>query len=137
MADLTITASNLVAGTGATIATGVAGEAIAAGDAVYIDTADNNDLKKCQHDGTALEANAVGIALAAALDTATVSYITEGDLCFGTLLTIGTVYVVSAAFGLIAVAADPGVGDYLTVLGVATGTAVLSVKIVTSENVIA
>ena len=137
MADLTITASNLVAGTGATIATGVAGEAIAAGDAVYIDTADNNDLKKCQHVGTALEANAVGIALAAALDTATVTYITEGDLCFGTLLGVGTVYVVSATFGLIAVAADAGAADYLTDLGVATGTAVLSVKIVTSENVIA
>ena len=79
----------------------------------------------------------MGIALAAAIDNATVTYITEGDLCLGTLLVIGTVYVVSAAFGLIAVAADAGTGDYLTILGVATGTAVLSVKIVTSENVIA
>ena len=137
MADLTITASNLVAGIGATTATGVAGEAIAAGDAVYIDTADNNDLKKCQHDGTAIEANTVGLALATYADTATVTYITEGDLCFGTLLTIGTVYVVSATPGLIAVAADAGAADYLTILGVAKGTAVLSVKIVTSENVIA
>lgn len=137
MADLTITAANLVAGTGATIKTGVAGEAIAAGDAVYIDLTDNGNLKKCQHDGTAIEADAVGIALAAAADDATVSYITEGDLCFGTLLTIGTVYVVSATFGLIAVAADAGSSDYLTILGVATGTAVLSVKIVTSENAIA
>jgi hypothetical protein len=137
MADLTITASNLVAGIGATTATGVAGEAIAAGDAVYIDASDNDDLKKCQHDGTAAEADAVGIALADYLDTATVSYITLGDLCFGTLLTIGTVYVVSATPGLIAIAADAGSADYLTILGVAKGTAVLSVKIVTSENAIA
>ena len=137
MADLTITVSNLVAGTGATTATGTAGETIAAGDAVYIDSTDNGNLKKCQHDGTAAEAAAVGIALAAAADDATVTYITEGDLCFGTLLAIGTVYVVSATPGLIAVAADAGSADYLTVLGVATGTAVLSVKIIQSENVIA
>lgn len=137
MADLTITAQNLVAGIGASISTGTAGEAIAAGDAVYIDVTDNNNLKKCKHAGTAAEADAVGIALAAADDTATVSYIKEGDLCFGTLLVVGTVYVVSATYGLIAVAADAGSADYLTILGVAKGTAVLAVKIVSSENVIA
>lgn len=136
MADLTITASNVVAGTGATIATGTAGEALAAGDAVYIDSTDNGNLKKCQHDGTAVEADCVGIVLAAVADNATASYITEGDLCLGTLLVIGVVYVVSAAFGLIAVVGDAGSGDYLTILGVATGTAVLAVKITTSENVI-
>ncbi len=137
MADLTITASNVVAGKGATTTTGTAGEALAAGDAVYKDSTDNDNLKKCLHNTTAAAANAVGIVLAAVSDNATATYITAGDLCLGTLLAIGSVYAVSATAGRIAALADAGSSDYATILGVATGTAVLSVKIVTSENVIA
>jgi hypothetical protein len=137
MSDLSITDSNLVAGIGATLATGNAGETLAAGDAVYIDSSDDDNLKKCQHDGSAAEADAVGIVLAGVGDNATATYITEGDLCFGTLLAIGSVYIVSATPGLIAALADAGTGDYVTILGVATGTAVLAVKILPSENIVA
>ena len=129
MADLTITATNLVAGVGAKISTGQAGESLAAGDIVYADSTDGGNLKKCLHNGTAAQAAAVGIALAAAADDAAFSYITEGDLCFGTILTIGEIYVVSATAGLIAVEADPGSADFMTIVGVAKATGVLAVKI--------
>lgn len=136
MGDLSVTAANLVAGVGAKISTGVAGEAITAGDAVYIDASDNDNLKKCLHSGSAAQAAAVGIALADSDDDATFSYITEGNLCFGSILTAGAVYVVSATAGLIAVVADPGSSDFMTVLGVADATGVLSVKIIIGESAI-
>ncbi len=127
MADLTITAANTLAGTGAKLGSGKAGEAITAGEAIYRNTAGN--LMLAQHDGTAAEAAAVGIALAAAALGANVSYIKEGDLAMGTILAAGSVYVLSATYGAIAAQGDQGSSDYTTVLGVAKSTAVLTVKI--------
>jgi hypothetical protein len=135
MADLTITTANVLAGHGATIKSAKAGEALTAGEAIYLDT--DGKAMLAQHDGTAAEAAAVGITLAAAALGASVDYITEGDLALGTILTAGNVYVVSATYGAIAAQADQGSADYTTILGVAKGTATLTVKITIGETVIA
>ncbi len=136
MADLTIVALNVVADFNAVIVVGVAGEALSAGDVVYADSTDSDELKQAQHDGTAAEAAAVGIVLADALDTAAVTYIQSGELALGTILTAGAVYVVSANLGKIAVDADPGSADYKTVIGVAKSTSTLEVKFIVGGGVI-
>jgi hypothetical protein len=132
MADLTITTANVVAGYNATLKTAKAGEAITAGEALYIDT--DGTAMLAQHDGTAAEAAAVGISIEAAAVGAVVAYITEGDLALGTILTAGNVYVLSATYGAIAAQGDQGSGDYSTILGVAKGTATLSVKVIVGET---
>jgi len=135
MADLTITAANTIAGLNAKVDSGKAGEAITAGETVYLDATGNVML--AQHDGTAAEAAAVGISLEAAALGAVVSYIKEGELALGTILTTGSVYVLSATYGAIADEGDQGSADYTTILGVAKSTAVLTVKIIIGETAIA
>ena len=137
MADLTLVAADVVADFNATIKTGVAGEALSAGDVVYADSTDSDELKMAKHDGTAAQALVVGIVLADALDTATVSYISSGELALGGVLTKGIIYVLSANFGKIAVVADPGTGDYVTVVGVAKSAATLEVKFIVSGATLA
>ncbi len=130
MADLTIAAANVVADYQAKIKTGVAGEAISAGEVLYIKAADDDELWLAQHDGTAIEAAAVGIALADAADAAAVSYIVSGELALGSILTTGLIYVVSAEPGAIAVVADAGSADYVTVVGVAKSAGTLEVDFI-------
>ncbi len=137
MADLTLVALNIVADFNAVIvSTGVAGVALTAGDVVYADSTDSGELKLAQHDGTAAEAAAVGIVLADAADTEAVTYITSGELALGTILTAGSVYVVSATPGKIAVDADPGSADFKTVVGVAKSTSTLEVRFIIGGGVI-
>lgn len=130
MADLTIIALNVVADFNATIVVGVAGEALSAGDVVYADSADSDELKQAIHTGTAAQAAAVGIVLADAADTAAVTYITAGELSLGSILTAGAVYVVSGTAAKIAITGDQGSGDYTTVIGAALSTSTLKVKFV-------
>ena len=129
MADLTITAANVIAATGAAISSGIAGEAITAGQALYKDAADSNKLKGAQHDSTEAIAECVGIALNSAADDQPVSYITRGTLALGSILTAGVTYVVGAGAGGIAPDADVGSSDYKTVLGVALSASNLAVNI--------
>jgi len=58
---------------------GTAGATIAAGDILYIDTANSNVLKLAQCDGTALEATACGVALNAAASGQPVKYAKHGS----------------------------------------------------------
>ena len=132
MADLTIAAANTVADYQAKIKTGVAGEAISAGEALYIDSTDDDELKLAKHDGTEAEAQAVGIALADALNAAAVTYILEGELALGSILTAGVVYGLSATYGAVAPITDTGSADYVTVLGVAKSAGTLEVQIIIS-----
>ena len=137
MADLSFTAANVVADYQAKIKSGVAGEAISAGEAIYVKAADDDELWIAKHDGTALEAVAVGIALADATDGATVTYITEGELAVGSILTAGVVYGLSATYGAVAPITDTGSSDYVTVLGVAKSAGTLEVKIIVSGATLA
>jgi len=137
MADLAPAAANVVADYQAKIKTGVAGEALSAGETVYIDSTDDDELKLAKHDGTEVEAQAVGIVLADALDAAAVTYITEGELALGSILTAGVVYGLSATYGAVAPITDTGSADYVTVLGVAKSAGTLQVKIIVSGATLA
>jgi hypothetical protein len=68
MADLTITAASVLAGSGAKKVNGTAGATITAGQAVYLDSADNEYKLADNDSATAAVRTVAGIALHASLD---------------------------------------------------------------------
>ncbi|MCZ2097739.1 MAG: hypothetical protein LC121_27195 [Anaerolineae bacterium] len=124
MADVTLTAASVVAGTGAIVVEGTAGATIAQGKVVVLNTSNEYVLADCT-DGD-LDA-AAGFALTASIDNGPIKVLTGGNMTTAAQLTAGTVYVLSES-GLIAPLADWLVAtDYLTVMGVATSTSNLKV----------
>lgn len=122
MADLTITAADVVKGSSSSTDAGTAGASITAGQAVYKDTGDSDKWKLADNDDTALKAGSggLGIALHAASSGQPLTILLSGDLDVGATLTVGEVYVLSSTAGGICPVADLGTGDYVTILGVAT-----------------
>lgn len=121
MADLAVTASQLLPGADAGIESGVSGEAIAQGDWLYLKASDSR-LWKADNDAAAAEAaECVGQALtAAAAAGQPVRYAARGTVVqgAGAAPVRGTVYVLSSTAGKACPAADLGSGDRVTVLGV-------------------
>lgn len=129
MADLTITAANVLAGSGATKVAGTAGATITAGQAVYLDTSDNEyKLADCDHATAAVRAPA-GLALNGASDGQPLTVLTGGPITIGATVTAGVAYYLSPTAGGICPVADVLSGDYPTILGIATSATVLDVKI--------
>jgi hypothetical protein len=121
MADLSITAANVVADSGAvSIQTYTAGATITAGQAVYIDTANSNVIKLAQSDGTALEATVKGIAMHGAASGQPIAVAVSGDLDLGASLTVAQVYILAQTAGGIAPVGDLASGDYLSIIGMGT-----------------
>lgn len=119
MPDLSITPANVIAAEGASKAEYVAGATIAAGDAVYIDTANSNVLKLAQADGTALEATVAGIALCGASTGQPCLIATAGDVDLGATLTVAQIYILSANAGKICAASELASSSYCSIIGVA------------------
>ena len=119
MSDLVVTAAN-VARVDGSMQTKNAGVAISAGESVYPDS--NGVLQLCDHATTAVEAQCGGVALNDAATGQPCTYLTSGNFDPGAAVVVGTVYVVGAANGGIAPAADVGTGDFITVIGVANAT---------------
>lgn len=141
MADLTQTAANVAAGASTLKLriTGIqAGEAITQGQPVYQSTADSK-FYRCDADAAAT-AIAAGIAMTPAATNGYFALAQSGDspgqalINLGATLTVGQVYVVSTNPGGIAPIADLGSGDFVTILGVATTTALLDLRIVVSNT---
>ena len=122
MADLTITAANVVPVTGYSKTTGVAGATITAGQPVYIDTTDSNKMKACDVDASVLAATVAGIALHGASNGQPLSYITSGDITIGATVAVGIHYVASDTAGGIMPIADLDSGDYVSRLGYGIST---------------
>lgn len=137
MADLSITAANVVAGTGATVVRGYAGAAITAGQTVYLDTVNNEYLLADADSGTAAAKVPSGIALNGAADGQPLAVLTAGPVTLGSILTEGVSYYLSATAGGIAPYADLGSGDDVVHLGIATSASVLDVKIHAPDATIA
>lgn len=117
MAALTVTASNVVYVSGPVVKDAVAGEAFAAGAAVYLSATDT--WLKAQGDGTAVEAgsNGIGIALATAdVAGARVSVATAGAIVTLGTGTAGIVYYIGDTAGSIFPVADLGSADKVTPL---------------------
>ena len=129
MADLTITAANIVPNTSITgktpvKVTGEAGETITAGQSVYLKSSDNK-IWKADANLSADAAAAVGVSLHGATAGQPITYQTSGALSFGAILTAGHWYVVSDTAGGIMPTADLSSGDYSTLLGYAYSTSVM------------
>jgi hypothetical protein len=129
MADLTITAANVVAGSTATVVDGTAGASITAGQVVYHDGAtDTLKLADCDS-GTAAVRSPYGIALHAAASGQPLAVLTAGPITIGATVAASGIYCLSATAGGICPAADLTTGNYTAVIGVATSTTVIDVKI--------
>jgi hypothetical protein len=121
MADLVITAANVIKGSGAVLETGTAGASVTAGQVVYLDSA-TSTLKLAQCDGTTAEAAVVGVALHAAGTNQPLTYQKSGTMNIGATTAKTTTYMLSAAPGGIAPQADLVSTNKIVKIGYATAT---------------
>lgn len=127
MANISITAANVVPGAQVVKVTGVAGTTITAGQLLYKDSGDSNKLKLADANGTGDALVVAGIALCGASAGQPVTYATrDADLTIGATVAIGDVLIASGTAGAIAPVADLASGMYATVVAVATSTTKVS-----------
>lgn len=133
MADISITASDVVAGSGAPTKTGTAGAAIAAGDVVYLDTATTGKWQLADSDAASAAARGgtanTGIALNSAAANQPLVVQIGGPITLGSVLTAGTAYYLSGTAGKICPLADVSGGEYYVLLGLAASTSVLNLDV--------
>lgn len=137
MADLSITAANVVAGANARVTHGIAGVAITAGQAVFLDQTTGKWALADTDSATAAVRAAHGIALNGAALNQPIAVITEGDVTIGAAILAGVAYYLSGTAGGICPVADVAAGDYPLILGMGKSTTVLNVNIVYSGVVLA
>lgn len=129
MADISITAANVLAGTNSTRKHGTSGATITAGQVVYLEDSSNTWKLADNNSATAAVRTAQGIALNGASSGQPITVLTGGDITIGGTLTAGVAYYLSDTPGGICPVADVGSGEYTCLLGMATSTSVLSVAI--------
>lgn len=132
MADLVITAANVVPGAGAQFLTRNAGATITAGQVVYSDVNSLWQLSKAN--GTAAQKAMAGIALANASLNQPLIVQTAGQITIGATVVAGTgVYFMSGNnAGGIAPFADVGAGWLVWLLGIAISTTVINLQLFNS-----
>lgn len=128
MADITITAANVLASSDAITENGVAGATITAGQVVALNTTTGKYVL-ADADGAAGIDRPRGIALNGAADGQPLKIVKSGDVTFNAALTAGVTYYLSPTPGGIAPRADVLTGDIVSVLGVAKSTTVLSLNL--------
>jgi hypothetical protein len=127
MADITITAGNVLASSDATIEHGRAGATITAGQVVSLNTTTGKYVL-ADADGAAGIDRPRGLALNNAADGQPLAIVKSGDVTLGGM-TAGVTYYLSPSPGGIAPRADVLTGDIVSVLGVAKSTTVLALDI--------
>lgn len=128
MADLSITAANVVAANSAKTRSGTAGATITAGQVVYVDSSDRK-FKLADADAAGVgDVTKVYIALNGGADGQPMVAAESGDITLGAVMTAGTSYYLSPNPGGIAPANDVLSGDNVILLGVAKSTSVLALK---------
>lgn len=128
MADLTITAANVVKGSNAVVENGHAGETITAGQAVYLDTTTMKYMLADANAAGAAARQVRGIALNGASNNQPLAIQRSGDITIGATLTGGTTYYLSDTPGGICPLADVGSGEYFHIIGIAKSTSVLGLS---------
>jgi hypothetical protein len=128
MADLSITATSVVAGSNASIKHGTAGETVTAGQAGYYDASSRKYMKADSNSASAAARAAECIFLNGAAINQPVAVQTGGDITIGASLTAGVQYYLSDTPGGICPVADIGSGEYPCLVGLATSTSVLSLN---------
>ncbi|TPN43212.1 hypothetical protein [Mesorhizobium sp. B1-1-7] len=126
MADLVITPANVVAGTNAGTDSASAGEVIAAGDQIYLNSTTKKLMLADSNSATAEARKAIGTALNGGALNQPIKYQKSGDITPGAALTPGAAYYLSDAPGKICPAADVGAGEYVCLIGLAKSASVLT-----------
>lgn len=129
MTDLTITAANVVGGSNSSRDYGTAGEAITAGQAVYLSATTNKWMLADNNSATAAARKAQAIAMNGAALNQPLAVHKKGDITIGATLTPGAAYYLSDTPGGICTVADIGEGEYYCLLGLAKSATVLDVNI--------
>jgi hypothetical protein len=128
MTAISQTAANVKAGSAATRTQLVqAGESITQGMPCYL--ASDNKYYQCDANDTAIKAQAKGIALTGAATDGYFLIAIDGLVDVGATLTVGQAYCVSPTKGGIEPFTDLTSTHYVTILGVATTTALLDLDI--------
>lgn len=129
MAAITITAADVVKGTGALVENGIAGATITAGQAVYKD-ATTGKFGLADADGASANIkSARGIALHGASLNQPLAVQYEGDITIGATVVVGTTYVVGTTAGAINPVADLVSTNNVCHLGVAISTSALRLSV--------
>jgi len=127
MADLSLTAANVVGSTGYGSEPGTYGEAVTAGQVCYLKAADGKFwVADCTT--SAATATVRGIAMQSAAASQPGRLQTSGGITIGAVVTVGTIYVLSAS-GLICPAADLATADWVSIIGVGTTASVITLGI--------
>lgn len=129
MADISITAANVLPGSNARTENGTLGATFTQGQVAYLDTSDGKYKLADNDNATAAVRRPRGIVLNAGSNGQPGTIQTSGDITIGGTLTPGTVYVLSSTPGGIAPQADLASGDDVVILGVAKSTTVLALDI--------
>jgi hypothetical protein len=128
MADVSITAANVVAVSGAQTVQGFALATITAGQIVYRD-ATTQQFGLADNNGAAATRVPVGIALNGAAANQPLTVLTFGSITIGGTLVAGVAYYLGDTPGSLCPVADLSVGETATLIGIATSTAILKVDI--------
>lgn len=132
MADLVITAANVLKGSGAQVETGTAGASVTAGQVCYLDTSTNTlKLADC-NSATAAVRSPYGIALHAAGSGQPLVVLKSGSITIGATVAVGVPYFVSGTAGGIRPVADNTTGDYVSLVGIGTSTTAIKVAFLES-----
>ena len=139
MADFSITASQVLPGSevaGATFENGIAGVAVTAGQAVFLEAA-TYTCKLADTNATAPEAVVRGIALHAAAAGQPLRIQTAGPVTIGAAaaIPVGGVVVLSATAGGLAPVADLATGHRTTIIGIGGANNSLILRIWPSQQV--
>lgn len=107
-----------------------AGATIAAGEVVYLDTADSNKAKLADNNASAATAVVKGIALTSGVSGSGLIVATGNSITLvGASMTIGLTYYLGATAGQIVPEADLATGNYVCRLGVASSATQLELSI--------
>ncbi|NBW09767.1 MAG: hypothetical protein EBR82_17260 [Caulobacteraceae bacterium] len=134
MADLSITAASVIAGTDTRRDSGTAGAAITAGQVLAYDSSTATYKLADVNSASAWQRVPVGIALHAASTGQPILFQTGGQITIGATLTLGAAYYASGTPGGIRPAADNVTGDYPALLGIALSTTVLNLDITAAST---
>lgn len=131
MAALSITAANVAWISGTKNSAYNAGAAITAGQAVYLDSS-TSTWKLADADASALTADCAGIALCTGVVGQPLVVQTDGTLTIGATMVLGEPYFLSDTAGAIIPKGDLASPLRTTIIGVATSTTVLTLRLFTS-----
>lgn len=134
MADVVVTAAEVLPGSDTTYFDGTAGATVTAGQTCYLDSA-TNTLKLADANASSATGTVKGIAMHGASSGQPLRLAVGGSIDPGFTVTVNTIYVQSATAGGIAPAADLASGHYGCIVG--WGITASSLKLIMNNSSVA